>query len=407
MWRRYGDAPYTILVLGVFTVELVSLGLLTWTLSLRMGQLVPTTRIEQVLIGSVASTAAAVLLLSAYILVYHMLSVPRERRDRERMAAWTERWLRVVDGATPAPRAPLAREALEAALELRERLHGEEGRELSTVLERLRVADLLVKRAGARAITTRLEALDALAKARLPSAFRTLQTLVVDPAPSVRFMAARAAARTTAAMVPGAERDKCATVLALTLDAGELPPSAAGEVILLLEDAASTFLTVLFSIPQLSPTLLRGALDAVGRLGLERFADRAASAVTHTDREVRAAGLRALGRLGRVPRKARDPLVIALTEDTEFVRIQAARAAAFLPRTMAVSLLYESMGDRSWWVRRSSAESLLHLGPDGRAALQKAIDSHPDRFARDMSEQVLLDAWIGEVRPDAALEGMA
>ena len=26
MWRRYGDAPYTILVLGVFTVELVSLG---------------------------------------------------------------------------------------------------------------------------------------------------------------------------------------------------------------------------------------------------------------------------------------------------------------------------------------------------------------------------------------------
>ena len=129
--------------------------------------------------------------------------------------------------------------------------------------------------------------------------------------------------------------------------------------------------------------------------------------MTHTDREVRAAGLRALGRLGRVPRKARDPLVIALTEDTEFVRIQAARAAAFLPRTMAVSLLYESMGDRSWWVRRSSAESLLHLGPDGRAALQKAIDSHPDRFARDMSEQVLLDAWIGEVRPDAALEGMA
>jgi HEAT repeat protein len=407
MWRRYGDVPYTLLVLGVFTLELLFLGGLTWTFSLRLGGLIPATRTEQVLIGTVASTAMAVLLLTAYILVYHMLSVPRERRDRERMVTWTERWIRVLAGEAPPPKVPLTRDALESALELREQLQGEEGRELSTLLERLEVGEVLGRMIRARQATKRLEGLDGLARARLPSAFRTLQTLIVDPAPTIRFMAARAAARTLASIVPGPDRDKSSTVLALALEASDLPPAAAGEVLLLLEEAAPAVLTLLFGIPQLSPGLLRAALDAVGRLGLTQFTDAAVVAVTHRDREVRAAGLRALGRLGRVPRRARDPLVIALTEDTEFVRIQAARAAAFLPKTVGVPLLYGTLGDRSWWVRRSSAEALLRMGPRGRAALHRAIRTHPDQFARDMSAQVLRDAWLEPTGATSELARMA
>jgi HEAT repeat protein len=87
-------------------------------------------------------------------------------------------------------------------------------------------------------------------------------------------------------------------------------------------------------------------------------------------------------------------VVIALVDDTEFVRIQAARAAAFVPEANAVTALYEALGDRSWWVRRASAESLLARDAWGISALKKAATSHPDRYAKDMAAQVLLDAGV-------------
>ena len=86
--------------------------------------------------------------------------------------------------------------------------------------------------------------------------------------------------------------------------------------------------------------------------------------------------------------------MIALNDDTEFVRVQAARAAAYLPPEVAVPVLQGSMGDSSWWVRRASAESLLKLGPKGIGTLWAAANKHPDVFAGDMAAQVLLDAGI-------------
>lgn len=130
----------------------------------------------------------------------------------------------------------------------------------------------------------------------------------------------------------------------------------------------------------------------MGRLGLVQLAYEAGARITHKDPEVRAAALRALGRLRRVPSRARDAVIIALADDTEFVRIQAARAAAFVPAESAVTALYQSLSDRSWWVRRASADSLLGEGAWGVSSLQKAAASHPDRYARDMAAQVLRDA---------------
>ena len=107
---------------------------------------------------------------------------------------------------------------------------------------------------------------------------------------------------------------------------------------------------------------------------------------------MRAAALRALGRLGRVPDEALDSFVAAFADDVEFVRVQAAHAAVGLSEPVSVALLIQSLGDLSWWVRRASAESLLRVGVMGRAALRQAAQSHPDRYARGMSAQVLADA---------------
>src|SRR5438067_4436923 len=116
MWRRYGDVPYALLVLGVFTIELCSLGALTWIASLRLGGLIPAARVEEVLLATVISTAVALLLLSAYVLAYHVLSVPRERVGRERTEDWVELWVNILVGAAPAPTVLPRGEALEAAL---------------------------------------------------------------------------------------------------------------------------------------------------------------------------------------------------------------------------------------------------------------------------------------------------
>jgi HEAT repeat protein len=116
--------------------------------------------------------------------------------------------------------------------------------------------------------------------------------------------------------------------------------------------------------------------------------------IAHPNPEVRSAALRALSRLGRVPLNLSEDLLAALDDQTEFVRVQAAHAAKGLPQKLVLPFLYEAMGDRSWWVRRASAESLLRLGAGGRAALEKAARSHPDRFARDMSAQVLADSDV-------------
>jgi len=179
------------------------------------------------------------------------------------------------------------------------------------------------------------------------------------------------------------------------------------EVLILLQDAAPAVTARLVASPNLPAPIVRACLDAVGRLGLVQLAYEVGSRITHRDPEVRAAALRALGRLRRVPTRSRDAVIIALADDTEFVRIQAARAAAFIPELNAVTELSHALGDPSWWVRRAAAESLLARDDWGLRALQEAAVSHLDRFARDMAAQVLLDAGLTVPHQPTPLGGAA
>jgi HEAT repeat protein len=407
MWRRYGEAPYTVLVVGVITVEVLALGGLTWAFAFRLFGFGVSRELEGALIASVAVTAAALVMLTVYILGFHVLSVARERRSTERLEMWIERWVRALyDGEVP-PAAPLPRDAREAGLELRELLKGEEGQELAALLEASGVGHSLLRQLESHRLTVRLEALDGLARARLSSAFPGVLSHLDDPRPAVRLMAARACARTLAEWTPGPGRDQAAAAFVAGLHRATLPSGAAGETLQLLEDVAPAVLTRLLRHVDPPALLLKGALNATGRLGLADLADAVVPRITHPDREVRAAALRALSRFDRIPTGARDTLVIALNDDTEYVRVQAARAAGRLPQRLAIPLLSDSMGDPSWWVRRASAEALLQLGGKGVAALRRAARKHQDRFARDMSAQVLQDAVLAESPSAPRLEETA
>jgi HEAT repeat protein len=401
MWRRYGDVPYTILVFAVFSLEVVSLGLVIWAFSRNLFGIVPFGEVEGILVGGVTVTAAGLALLTGYVLVYHAMSLSRERRSQQLVAMWTERWVTALKGDGPFPEGPLTEEAQDAALALREVLGGQEAAVLVSRLETAGVAETLMRQLASHRRTVRLEALDGLARARLPKAFEAVNRFLNHPQAMVRLMAARAAARTLGAWNgPGLFEAEAA--FADSLSSVELPAGAVTEVLTLLEDAALGVTARLMANLRLSAPLARACLDTIGRLGLSSLAYEAGPRVSHSDPEVRAAALRAMGRLARVPMRARDAVIIALADDTEFVRVQAARAAAFVPAHNAVTALYEALGDRSWWVRRAAAESLVARDAWGVDALKKASVSHPDRFARDMAAQVLLDG--GVKLPDEAIQ---
>jgi HEAT repeat protein len=394
VWRRYGEAPYTVLVVGVITVEVLSLGALTWIFAFRLFGFGVSRELEGALIAAVAVTAAALVMLTIYILGFHVLSVSRERRLTDRLEIWIERWVRALYDDGEIPKAPLSRDAQEAGLQLRELLRGEEGRELAGLLEASGVEESLLRQLESHRVTVRLEALDGLARARLPGTFPGVLRHLDDPRSAVRLVAARACARILAEWTPGPGRDQAVASFVAELQRGDLPSGAAGETLQLLEGVAPAVLSSLLRQASPAAPLLKGALNATGRLGLADLADAVVPRITNPDREVRAAALRALSRFRRVPTAARDALVIALNDDTEYVRVQAARAAGRLPQRLAIPLLYESMGDSSWWVRRASAEALLRIGNKGVAALRRASRTHADRFSRDMSAQVLLDAGL-------------
>jgi HEAT repeat protein len=317
---------------------------------------------------------------------------------------WTRRWLESLAGERPFPTAPLSSDAIEAALLLRELLSGDDGMVLAARLEEAGVGDELVRRLASRRRTVRIEALEALAQARLPHAFPAVAQLIRHPQPVVRFMAGRAAARTLAVW-SGPEREAGVVSFAEALGRANLPAGVLGEILILLGGAAPAVLARMLAEPNLPPAPSRACLDTVGRTGLVQLAYEAGALATHQDPEVRAAALRTLGRLRRVPARARDAVIIALADDTEFVRIQAARAAAYVPEDSALIALSHSLGDQSWWVRRASAESLLERGEWGVTSLQAAAASHPDRFAMDMAAQVLRDG--GYPVPEAPVGGAA
>jgi HEAT repeat protein len=322
----------------------------------------------------------------------------------ELLERWTERWIAAVFLQGPAPGSPLSREALDAGLELRDLLKGDEGEALGSLLEQVGVARGLIRQLSSRRLAPRLEALDGLAKGRFQEAYHPLLKLLDDDEGVIRLMAGRALARILSDWAIGPERTRAMSEFIDAMRTAALPAGAAAEVLLLLEDAARPVLTALLTPTSDRPRILRAALDTTGRLGLARLKGKVSASITHPDPEVRAAALRALSRLGVFPRRMAGDLVRALDDRIEFVRVQAARAAVGLPQKLVVPVLYEHMGDRSWWVRRASAESLLCLGTGGRAALRRAAESHPDRFARDMSAQVLADATEIQAREPMQLE---
>ncbi|MGH2573652.1 MAG: HEAT repeat domain-containing protein [Actinomycetota bacterium] len=437
MWRRYGDVLYAILLSVVLTVEAAALAALTWMFLPSLSHLLPPLDLRTMLLAAVAVTAVALVVVAGFVLAYHSFSARRERLHMEALEQWSDRWVRVVVEHRPRPESPIEGAAVEALLDLREVLRGQEGERVDDLIQHYGVAKALVSQAAGarrrglrgvllprrrqsfRGMAERLGSLESLAKARLQDAFPVLLEVLSDPQITVRLMALRGLARTIARMPTPTDKHRSAMALCDRLRLADLPGGAIEECFLLLEDTAPMVLRDLLERPEISSvavdewaadaqgvrrwgkapglktrgpgSLLRAALDATGRLKLLDLGDRVGQFVTYREPEVRAAAIRALGRLGYLPAAAEPGLLAALRDEVEFVRVQAAHAAVLLAPETAAAALWDLLGDRSWWVRRAAGESLAQMAVTGVQGLERAAHSHPDRYARQMAVQILLD----------------
>lgn len=101
--------------------------------------------------------------------------------------------------------------------------------------------------------------------------------------------------------------------------------------------------------------------------------------------EMRITTIRALG--GLSTDALCEIITPALSDPDWRVRLVASQNARICAKTCIPSLL-ELMGDQNYYVRLNAAKTLLSLGGEGKAALNRAL-AGTDRFARDISHYVL------------------
>jgi HEAT repeat protein len=405
MWRRYGDAFYTLLTLAVFGFETIALGVLSLSFLLGKTSGIASTPVEAILLSVVISSASALALLGLYLLAYHFVSAMRDRHHADQIDSWTEWWVGMALAGPDEPvedrgRHKLPRVAVDSVLSLLEAVKGEEGDRLKDALAGHGVDRQFLKRVHTGHLTARLDAIEGLGKARLPQALDALLTLFAHAKPVVRRMAARAAAGTLAVMAPEPGPNGPHARFIKAIRRADLQPGVVQEALLLLETRAGPILRELLADPDLPDTLRWVALETSGRLGLADMADQVAASSSHPDPELRAATFRALRRLGSVPEHAEAQLLRAVGDEVDFVRVQAAHAAAFLTAETAIPALEPRLDDPSWWVRRAAAGSMARLGEVGVAAVRRAAENHPEQAAREMAVQILLEA--DELTPAAA-----
>lgn len=303
--------------------------------------------------------------------------------DEDTVATWIDWWGEGLLGRTDDPPGRLPSTAIEAFLRLRE--EAADPVLLDALGERYGVGEALLRNLEVARGPDLARALEDVGRGRIASAL-DLVLLRLDPRvhPVIRRAALRAAARIHSALSPQRRREHTGTFVAALRSCG-LPAEVVAEALGLLGDAAPAILPPLLSDPSLPPSILRGAIQAVGRHRSSAFVHLVQSFASHPDAEARAAAWRALGSIGRLPPSGTDLIRASVRDDQAFVRVHATRAAALLPVGDAIEVLWGRLGDRSWWVRLAAAETLRGLGPEGEESLAQAATRHPDAFARDMA----------------------
>ena len=396
MWRRYGERLYTVVMLGLVALQTIALGVLAVAFLLRLTGVIRVGRFGTLALAALITTAVALAILTVLVLGYHALTSDEEGRAARDRGAWTTRWSAILIRGTAPPAVLVRTEAIEALLDMRDSLRGREGERAAALIRSYGVVPRLIERARRVHFPKQIRVLDMLSRARAPEALSYLLEASRDPDERVRIVAVRAAARTLAVLPAGADRGAAEHELATIIADGMVSTGVIEQALLLADDAASGIIGDLLEMPLVPPDALRAAIDVAGTLRLERFSASLGVAMRHGREEVRAAAIRAAASIGRLPAGGRASLQAAASSEVEFLRTQGTRALWLLGPFDAEPMLWERLGDPSWWVRRAAGQALLALGEEGRSMLERAGMEHPDRYGRQMAQQVARHAALFE-----------
>jgi HEAT repeat protein len=212
-------------------------------------------------------------------------------------------------------------------------------------------------------------------------------------------LAVRLAAAESLASLGGSDTVK---PILIALDApGEMPQRQVAEVLFEFGPRAAAPILTILNDPETTDSQLIIAVRVSGMLHEVRAVPRLVELLKHQVMEVRLNSVRALASIG--DRSAILPIA-RLGEDPAWeVRNSVMHALGHMRAVDHVPLLVQGLADIAWWVRYSAAEALYQLGDDGMKALKNAAELHVDRYARDISRQILQEHGIhhtaGEVLP--------
>lgn len=225
-------------------------------------------------------------------------------------------------------------------------------------------------------------------EAAVPGLLEVLQ----DDSLAVRLEAARSLARL--------EREETFEPVVRALDVpGEMPQRRVAEALVEFGPVAKRPLLALLQEKSLPESALNILVRVSGMLKLSEAAPRLIELLQHSASDVRLNGVRALVALGD---RSVIPSLVRLAADPAWeVRNGVMHALGDFRAADQVPLLAERLADRAWWVRLSAAQALYQIGGQGLEALEAAAAYHADRFAHDISRQVLQEHGIHQPPAEA------
>jgi HEAT repeat protein len=203
-----------------------------------------------------------------------------------------------------------------------------------------------------------------------------------DPVLSVRLAAARSLGQLGKA--------DAITPIVLAFDLpGEMNQRRVAEALLTFGSAAVPPLLAMLADPQgtHSDNAINLAARVMGHLRAPEAVQPLTKLLDHAEFRVRLNAIRSLGLIG--DHGSADDIAHLAADSAWEVRNVVMQALGRLRSDKHLDLLVRALHDSSWWVRFSAAQALWQLGDAGRTALTSAMTGDTDRYARDMSRQIL------------------
>jgi hypothetical protein len=330
----------------------------------------------------VAMVEAALLALAVALLVGHAaLAKHRARRLRPRLRAARTAAAGALEASGVDAEAARRIAALPARWQIRlvadlaRQLDGERSRRLTELAARVGLVERAERWCGQRRWWRRLWGARLLTA--LGAGTPRVLDLLADPRPEVRAQAAE-----WAGGQQGAEPIR--RLLDLLDDERPLCRFAVKDSLLRRGGAAAA--PVAEYLARGSAGRPQEALEVAAGIAGPRLLEPALTHAASPEAAVRAQAATLLGAIGGG--LATERLTALLGDEDAAVRAAAAGALGRLGHWPAAARLQERLADPAWAVRRAAALALREMGAPGALLLRRARE-HPDRFARDMAQQVL------------------